>query len=97
MDYKSRRWLSLRSSILRRDKGRCRDAARYGRLVEATTVHHVYPVEDFPGWQWCPWNLISVSAEAHDSFHDRRAGKLTDAGLAWQRRVVPPSDAPPPF
>ena len=93
MDYKSKRWLHLRDAVLRRDKYRCREAARFGRNELATVAHHVYPVEDFPGWQWCGWNLIAV----HNSFHDRVTGKLTDRGLAWQRRVIPPPDAPPPF
>lgn len=97
MDYKSHRWLQLRESILRRDKWRCREAARYGKRVQATTVHHIYPVEDFPGWQWEPWNLIAVSGEAHNSFHDRVTGKLTAAGIAWQQRTPPPLDAPEPF
>ena len=97
MDYKSKRWLRLRNAVLRRDKFNCRDAARYGRRELATTVHHVYPVEDFPGWQWCTWNLIAVSHAAHNSFHDRVTGKLTERGLAWQRRVIPPPNSPPPF
>lgn len=91
MDYKSKRWLALRARVLRRDKGLCREALRYGRRVEATTVHHVYPVEDYPELQWAEWNLISVSQQAHNSFHDRSTGKLTPAGLAWQKRVSPPS------
>jgi 5-methylcytosine-specific restriction endonuclease McrA len=97
MDYKSKRWLCLRDAILRRDGYRCREASRYGRNEMATTVHHVYPVDDFPGWQWCRWNLIAVSQQAHNSFHDRATGKLTERGLAWQRRVIPPLDSPPPF
>lgn len=97
MDYKSKRWLHLRDAVLRRDKCRCREAARFGKNELATVAHHVYPVEDFPGWQWCGWNLIAVSQAAHNSFHDRVTGKLTDRGLAWQRRVIPPPDAPPPF
>ena len=48
-------------------------------------------------YRWCGWNLIAVSQAAHNSFHDRVTGKLTDRGLAWQRRVIPPPDAPPPF
>ena len=91
MDYKSKRWLALRARVLRRDKGLCREALRYGRRVEATTVHHVYPVEDYPELQWAAWNLISVSQQTHNSFHDRSTGKLTPAGLAWQKRVSPPS------
>lgn len=87
----------MRAAVLRRDKGLCREALRYGKRVEATTAHHVYPAEDFPGWQWCSWNLIAVSQQAHNSFHDRATGKLTAKGLAWQRRVIPPPNSPPPF
>ena len=96
MDYKSKRWQHLRARVLR-EQPLCQDALRYGKRVEATVAHHVYPVEDFPGWQWCRWNLIAVSQEAHNSFHDRATGKLTERGLAWQRRVSPPRNAPPPF
>ena len=97
-DYKSKRWLHFREMILRRDKFRCRESARYSPIpVEATIVHHVYPVDDFPGWAWERWNCIAVSQAAHNSFHDRQTGRLTEAGLRWQRRVSPPPSAPPPF
>ena len=77
--------------MLRRDGYKCRESARYKAIPdEATTVHHVWPAEDFPEWAWCEWNLIAVSQKAHDSLHDRRSGKLTEKGLAWQRRVIPP-------
>ena len=41
--YKSRRWRRMRLAVLRRDGYRCRESARYGKRVEATTVHHVWP------------------------------------------------------
>ena len=79
--------------MLRRDGFKCRESARYKAIPdEATTVHHVWPAEDFPERAWCEWNLIAVSQKAHDSLHDRRSGKLTEKGLAWQRRVIPPSN-----
>ena len=96
MDYTSKRWKHLRARVLR-EQPLCQEALRYGRREPATVAHHVYPVDDFPGWQWCRWNLIAVSADAHNSFHDRVTGKLTERGLAWQRRVSPPRNAPPPF
>ena len=46
--YKSRRWRRMRLVVLRRDGYRCRESARYGKRVEATTVHHVWPAEDYP-------------------------------------------------
>ena len=96
MDYTSKRWKHLRARVFR-EQPLCQEALRYGRREPATVVHHVYPAEDFPGWRFCRWNLIAVSADAHNSFHDRATGKLTERGLAWQRRVSPPQNAPPPF
>ncbi len=43
------------------DGYRCRESARYGKRVEATTVHHVWPAEDYPEYAWELWNLISLS------------------------------------
>ena len=90
MNYTSKRWKHLRARVLR-EQPLCQEAQRYGRREPATVAHHVYPVEDFPGWRFCRWNLIAVSADAHNSFHDRATGKLTERGLAWQRRISPPS------
>ena len=90
--YSSRRWRKLRESILRRDKGKCREAARYGMTVEATTVHHIWPAEDYPEYAWKPWNLISLSSKNHDAMHDRFTRKLTELGESWRRRTPPPSE-----
>mgnify|MGYP002230443507 CR=1 FL=1 len=80
----------LRRSILRRDGYRCREWARYGKAVEATTVHHVWPAEEYPEYAWAPWNLVSLSGDRHDAMHDRRTGRLTD----WARHGG--EDSPPP-
>lgn len=97
--YTSRRWRKLRESILRRDKGKCREAARYGITEEANTVHHIWPAEDFPEYAWKPWNLISLSSKAHDAMHERTTRRLTALGRSWQRRTPPPftddSEGPP--
>lgn len=86
--YKSRRWLKLREAVLRRDGYRCQEARRYGKRAEASTVHHVFPRELFPEYQWEPWNLVSLSAEAHGRMHDRVTGELTDKGAELLRRVA---------
>ena len=52
MDYKSKRWRRKRMRILRRDGFRCRECGRYGLAVDATTVHHAWPAEDFPEFEW---------------------------------------------
>ena len=66
---------------------------RYGLAVDATTVHHAWPAEDFPELEWEDWNLISLCSGCHGAMHDRVSGALTDLGLSWRRRVSPP---PPP-
>lgn len=93
MDYKSKRWRRKRMRILRRDGFRCRECGRYGLAVDATTVHHAWPAEDFPELEWEDWNLISLCNGCHGAMHDRVSGALTDLGLSWRRRVSPP---PPP-
>lgn len=91
MDYKSGRWRRMRKRILERDKYRCRENARYGRVVEATTVHHIWPEEKYPEYAWCEWNLIALSSAAHNAMHDRDTHELTELGEAWRRRTTPPT------
>ena len=87
MEYQSRRWTKLRDRILRRDEYMCQWNKRYGRRVPANTVHHIFPVEQYPEYQWCEWNLISLSAEAHNRMHDRDSHSLTAEGKALQDRL----------
>ena len=89
--YRTARWRKLRAKILRRDKGKCRESVRYGKTVEATTVHHIWPAEDYPEYAWAPWNLLSLSTEKHDAMHDRLTHKLTPLGESWRRKTIPPS------
>lgn len=89
MDYKSARWRRLRERVLRRDRYLCRENARYGRTVPATVVHHVWPAALYPEYAWCEWNLISLSAQAHNAMHDRETDALTELGESWRRRIPP--------
>ena len=84
-------WLRLRASVLREAGYRCQYAKRYGKRVQATTVHHIWPAEDFPEYALERWNLIALSTEAHNRMHDRATGRLTEEGERLRRRDIPPS------
>lgn len=84
--YKEKKWRRKRKNILQRDEYKCQEAKRYGQYEEASTVHHIYAIEEYPELSYVDWNLISVSDKRHDTFHDRVTGKLTDKGLYWQNK-----------
>lgn len=87
MDYGSQKWKNKRKHILRLDGYKDRIEARYGRTIEATIVHHIYPANRFPEYEWCDWNLISVSAATHNRLENRTSGELTEFGLQLQRET----------
>lgn len=78
--YKEPRWVALRKKILARDKYIDQYWKRYGKYRQAEIVHHIFPVRDFPQYQFCEWNLISVSRATHNMFHDQTSDDLTDEG-----------------
>lgn len=86
--YKTTRWRKLREKIMRRDGYMCQISKRYGKAVQADTVHHIFPREEFPEYQWEPWNLISLSNEQHNAMHDRETNKLTDKGEELRIRTA---------
>lgn len=86
----NKRWWNLRELALKRDGRKCRESARYGKRVDAEVVHHIWPAEDYPEYAYCLWNLISLSAAAHDAMHDRKTRRLTAKGLSWKNRTPPP-------
>lgn len=88
MNYKSKRWERLRRAILARDGYMDKELSRYGKMVEANTVHHIFPAEEYPQYQWCDWNLMSVSSKTHNELHDRNTNKLTDKGMEIMKRVA---------
>ena len=88
MDYDSLRWQKKRAKILRRDKYMCQVSKRYGRFVDAQIVHHIFPVSDYPQYQWEDWNLISVSQAVHNKLHDRNTDKLTAMGEELRQRTA---------
>lgn len=88
MDYKSKRWKRIRQAVLRRDGYECQISLRYGKHVDADTVHHIFPADRFPEYQWEPWNLISLSREVHNSLHDRDTKELTAEGRRLMERTA---------
>lgn len=86
--YKTKRWERLRRAVLARDGYKCKESARYGKSIQASTVHHIFPRDEYPQYQWEEWNLISLSAEEHNTMHDRNTGALTDKGRELMQRTA---------
>ena len=89
MDYYGNKWKKKRKHILRLDGYVCQVSRMYGRTEEATVVHHIYPVDEYPEYGYCLWNLISLSRAMHNTLHDRNTDKLTAEGVALMRRTKP--------
>ena len=87
-DYHSQDWKRKRNFILKRDGYQCQLSKREGLRVEADTVHHIFPVKDYPEYAMCTWNLISLSRSAHNTLHDRDTDELTDEGMALMRTTA---------
>lgn len=80
--YKSKQWEDKRRRILARDKYMDQIALRDGIMLEANTVHHIFPCEEYPEYRLCDWNLISVNDRATHKgrLHEKFTGKLTKLG-----------------
>lgn len=94
--YKSAKWEAKRASILRRDAYQDQVKKRYGKLIQATMVHHIFPANEFPDYAWKDWNLISVSLATHNELHDRNTDELTDKGVELLRRTARREGIPVP-
>lgn len=86
--YKSKRWKKLRERVLQRDGYQCQESKRYGKAVPANTVHHIFPMADYPQYRWESWNLISLCNEVHNQLHDRNTDELTDKGRELMERTA---------
>lgn len=87
--YKSTKWKAKRINILKRDEYMCRECKRYGKSVQATTIHHVKPLEHYPELRLDNNNLISLCSKCHDKMHDRTNNELTDLGKKLIERLKP--------
>ena len=84
--YKTNRWHKKREVILKRDNYLCKECSRYNKTTLADTVHHIYPMQQYPKLRMVNDNLVSLCNKCHETMHDRTNGLLTDKGLAWVRR-----------
>ena len=57
-------------------------------IREATVVHHIFPAEEYPEYEWEDWNLISISQEIHNRLHDRNTRKLTENGRKLMQKTA---------
>ena len=78
--YDQKKWKEKREHILRRDSYQCQVSKRYGKLLQAEIVHHIFPREEFPQYEYCDWNLTSVTKKVHNLLHDRETNELTEKG-----------------
>lgn len=72
--YKSARWKRIRSKVLRRDEYICQECKKYGRIKEATQVHHIEHLEDRPDLAYDLDNLISLCLGCHNKEHPEKGG-----------------------
>lgn len=87
-ELRIKKWEDLRAFVLRRDKFLDQVALRYGKRIDANTVHHVFPREMFPEYTFKAWNLVSVSHNTHNKLHVRDSHKLTEEGWSLLVRVA---------
>ena len=74
--YRSMRWESMRSKILRRDGYMCQRCKRYGRMREAKVVHHIKHLDEYPEEALNPNNLISLCVDCHNKAHPEKADAI---------------------
>lgn len=92
MNYQGNRWKKVRNRVLKLDGYKCQIDKRYGIPTDAQTVHHIYPVKEYPEYQWCLWNMISVSNANHNRLENRRTGELTKLGRQLMNTTTPYHD-----
>lgn len=93
--YDSKKWQRKRKAILARDKYICQVSKRYGKIIQADVVHHIFPVEYCPQYAFCNWNLISLSKAEHNAMHYRDGHGLTRKGQELMERTARKFGIPP--
>lgn len=74
-NYKSGKWKKKRAAILRRDKYLCQECRKYGRRVEAVTVHHIKHADTNPELVYDSNNLVSLCNTCHNKMHPEKGGR----------------------
>lgn len=70
--YQSQKWKRKRAVILRRDMYLCQHCKRYGRTKQATTVHHIKHLGEYPELAFANDNLVSLCAACHNEAHPEK-------------------------
>lgn len=86
--YLSKRWKTIRNMVMKRDGYQCQLAKRDGVNIDAQTVHHIFPREEFPEYQWETWNLVALSFAGHNRMHDRDSHRLSKIGEDLRRETA---------
>ena len=94
--YDTPKWRRLRASIMRRDKYLDQEKKRTGTLKQAEIVHHIWPREKFPEYEYEAWNLIALAGSTHNEMHDRTTDELTEKGIALLIRTARKHNKPIP-
>lgn len=74
-NYKTSKWKKKREKILMRDNYLCRECRRYGRIKQATTVHHIKHADKYPELFYENDNLVSLCDACHNKMHPEKARK----------------------
>lgn len=74
-NYKGKKWKHKRAIILKRDKYLCQECRKYGRRVEAATVHHIKHADEHPELVYEDNNLISLCSKCHNKMHPEKGGR----------------------
>ena len=74
-DYKAQKWKRKRAAILRRDNYLCVECRKYGRRIEASTVHHIKHADTNPELAYENSNLVSLCSACHNKMHPEKGGK----------------------
>lgn len=82
--YKSKKWVTKREKIMKRDKYECQNCRRYYKTKQATTVHHIYFFDDFAELGLQNWNLVSLCSSCHNKMHNRNDDSATKLGQEYQ-------------
>lgn len=51
----------------------CQHCKRYGKAVQATTVHHIQHVDEHPEMAFVDKNLVSLCEGCHNKQHPEKA------------------------
>lgn len=85
--YNTTRWKHKRQHILLRDKYLCQECLRFGKRVDADTVHHIYVADIYTEYAYSDFNLISLCNACHNAMHDRDSHELTSKGLRLKEKT----------